>query len=625
MTPPSAMCAQRLLLLSLLLSQYATAFGIGSVDADGQKRLRGGAGDRRLWTSDPSSSCAFGSVPDVYVSTEGTDDAASGTAEAPYRTIQYAVNQHKGTCATVRILPGLYQNEKYASDQNHYKSVVNLSGVTDLIITAQDPENPPLLQFDGPGGFVCSGSNPCSNIEISHLIIEGRNGDVTYDEAAAGRLDPPNRILGRGIAVWSGHHLYFHHLEVRGCPGSGIRVNKGDYVTISDNRVYDNTWWSPRAESAIVLAESVSVDNKNSTKMIMTRNTVHGNVNKIPYYNPNYAWDYSPIGGLDCGSYAACEAGLVEGCPWQCRYGKVSQDYIIDGQGVYVTRNSQTYFYGQFELSDNIAYDNGINGLVFHRTNNGSVKRNIVYNNGVVPRLDKPEPVVEDWHAGCAGKSRQPYSGLVVNNAKAVKLWSNNVSSRYDDDYAFKQEDDSGVPTPIEAGGNNKACRGLVDIDPDTIVRSVEDLSICIPTTGAPSASPTPTEGPTNLPTSAPTQAPTSIPNYVEIHCGGYCHLIQWPYNMHSIYASSTARTQCEASCDQSGDCRAFSLQLDYRPQANAGDMMCFLYKESEEPSPRVCANDPFNKRKCRYATTDGQFFITPAARDEFNVLGIEY
>ena len=357
-------------------------------------------------------------------------------------------------------------------------------------------------------------------------------------------------------------------------------------------------------------------------------------MNKIPYYNPNYGWDYSPIGGLDCGSYAECEAGLVEGCPWQCRYGKASQDYIIDGQGVYVTRNSNTYHYGQFELSDNIAFKNGINGLVFHRTNRGSVKRNIVYDNGVVPRLDKPEPVVEDWHAGCAGKSRQPFSGLVVNNAEGVKLWSNVVASRYDDDYAFKQEEDSGVPAPIEAGGNNKACRGLVDMDPETIVKSVEDLSVCIPTTSAPSASPIelPTKSPTSEPTSFPTpfptptpsQAPTPIPSYVQIHCGGYCHLIQWPYTMHASYASATAKTECEESCDQSGDCRAFSLQLDYRPNANDGYMMCFLYKESQDPSPRICANDPFNRRKCRYSSTDGQFFITPAARDKFNVLGIE-
>lgn len=86
-------------------------------------------------------------------------------------------------------------------------------------------------------------------------------------------------------------------------------------------------------------------------------------MNKIPYYNPNYVWDYSPIaGGIDCSSYTACQNLEIENCPWQCRYGKVSQDYIIDGMGVYVTRNNDSYLYGQMELSENICYENGING-----------------------------------------------------------------------------------------------------------------------------------------------------------------------------------------------------------------------------------------------------------------------
>ena len=52
--------------------------------------------------------------------------------------------------------------------------------------------------------------------------------------------------------------------------------------------------------------------------------------------------------------------------------------------GVYVTRNSDTYLKGKMELSGNIAYGNGINGLVFHRTFRGFVKKNIVFDNGEV-------------------------------------------------------------------------------------------------------------------------------------------------------------------------------------------------------------------------------------------------
>ena len=114
-------------------------------------------------------------------------------------------------------------------------------------------------------------------------------------------------------------------MKVHHCPASGIRVNKGDYVTIADSEVYSNTWWSSSAESAIVLAEGVNIDTNEWIKMRLVNNVVYDNVNKIPYYNPNYDWDYSPIGGEDCASYAACQQELVEGCPWQCRYGKKTQ------------------------------------------------------------------------------------------------------------------------------------------------------------------------------------------------------------------------------------------------------------------------------------------------------------
>jgi len=156
---------------------------------------------------------------------------------------------------------------------------------------------------------------------------------------------------------------------------------------------------------------------------------------------------------------------------------KTYTDYIIDGQGVYVTRNNKTYLHGQMELSDNVAYGNGINGVVFHRTDRGVVQRNQVYNNGVVPVLDHSEDITEEWQENLK-KSRQPYSGLVINNAKSVKLWSNNVSARYVTDYAFKIESD-GSPYPLAAGGNNKACRGLIGSNLVSYVKSVSDESIC--------------------------------------------------------------------------------------------------------------------------------------------------
>uniref|UniRef100_A0A7S4SSV2 Right handed beta helix domain-containing protein n=1 Tax=Ditylum brightwellii TaxID=49249 RepID=A0A7S4SSV2_9STRA len=383
-------------------------------------------------TSSFTSTCDWENGSMAYVNSgTGSDRSDYGsTTSQPYKSIKYAVSQRE-PCQTIYIMEGLYKNTYFGQSYNHQNTISSMNGVSDLIITNYENDQP-VIMFDGPGAFVGgSTSSPTTNVAISGFEIIGPNYDIAYEDAAANRLTDRSYYKGRGVAIWAGHHIHISDLIVHGCPGSGIRVNKGDYVTITNCHVYDNTWWSPRAESAIVLAVSEPADEQTGTKMYLTNNIVHDNVNKIPYYNPNYAWDYSPIGGLDCASYPDCETGLVSGCPWQCRYGKASQDYIIDGSGVYVTRNSDTYTNGWMELTGNTCYKNGINGLVVHRTHRCTVRQNTIYDNGVIPRLDRPEDVIEDWHVGASGKSRQPYSGLTLNNAEDVKLWSNVVAARY--------------------------------------------------------------------------------------------------------------------------------------------------------------------------------------------------
>jgi len=108
------------------------------------------------------------------------------------------------------------------------------------------------------------------------------------------------------------------------------------------------------------------------------------------------------------------------------------------------------------ELNDNIAYDNGINGLVYHRTDRGFVQRNKIYNNGVVP-LNLTTEVKHDWHVKL-GKGRQPYSGLVINNATGIRLWSNIVKARDENDFAYNMISGGSITN----GGNNAVCEGRV-------------------------------------------------------------------------------------------------------------------------------------------------------------------
>lgn len=578
------------------------AESVDTVEASASGRLY--THRRRLF--DFSSDCDYGETSPYYVSPTGNDWDKSGgwglSPDRPFRTIQHAVNQRK-PCQTIYVMPGTYRNNYYGKSQNHRNKVVSLSGVSDLKILAFSEFDRPVLEFDGPAAILGgSADNPVSNIEIAGLEIVGPNEGITWQDAMANRAVKRTRYQGRGIAIWAGHHIYVHDNIVHHCPASGIRVNRGDYVEISHNVVHSNTWWSSSAESAVVLAISEHIDDSDAIKMRLNYNNVYGNINKVPFYNPKYAWDYSPIGGgIKCGSYPACKAENVDGCPWQCRYGKISQDYIIDGMGVYVTRNTDTYLHGRMELANNTCYGNGVNGLVVHRTDRTDVRTNVIYDNGVVPRLDKPEPVEEDWHAGCAGKSRQPFSGLVLNNAEDVKLWGNSVAARYDDDLAFHALADGRNLAPLLAeGGNNTACRGRVDPSIDRVVAKVLDLTMC------------------------------GLEKYVEVGCGERCHLIQWPYIMGASYKADEAFERCKKDCDAaqqegSDGCGAFSLQDDYRSK-ESGKRRCFLYKTFVDPSPEECFSNPFNQvngdaaPQCSYPTKNGQFFITRGIKEEYNV-----
>ena len=71
--------------------------------------------------------------------------------------------------------------------------------------------------------------------------------------------------------------IIIENCEVRACPNSGIRANSADYVIVKNNRVYDNTWWSSNAESAIVFAESASIDDSDIYKMFIVGNEVFNN------------------------------------------------------------------------------------------------------------------------------------------------------------------------------------------------------------------------------------------------------------------------------------------------------------------------------------------------------------
>lgn len=101
---------------------------------------------------------------------------------------------------------------------------------------------------------------------------------------------------------------------------------------------------------------------------------------------------------------------------------------IDDGQGVYITRN--TDYEGTFNLTGNIAYDNGINGLVVHKTTNVNVNTTVEDNR-----------IFENGQTKISIEGRQTAGGLTVNSGSASvtseQLMKNNIVTAADYDVTY--------------------------------------------------------------------------------------------------------------------------------------------------------------------------------------------
>jgi parallel beta-helix repeat protein len=153
-------------------------------------------------------------------------------------------------------------------------------------------------------------------------------------------------------------------------------------------------------------------------KIRILGNTVFDNRNRLPFFAPN---------GFPPGAKPPFES-----------YGKAESTYIIDGSGIYLTRNSEFYGHGRFLVADNVAYGNGINGLVVHLTDRVSVKNNTIANNGTVPLT----------------ASRQKVSGLVINHSQDVEIVNNRVQVNVPGDAAIRF---FGGVSGVTASGNQYA------------------------------------------------------------------------------------------------------------------------------------------------------------------------
>lgn len=326
-----------------------------------------------------------------YVSAENGNNSNNGTTQnTPFLTIAKAISLVTPG-STIFVMNGTYRNTNFNFNKQLGVNPPNLSnGAAVNINKSGTPGNPitlknldghkPVIEFDGAGGInINAGAN---YITIEGFEIIGPSQFINYTQAEASRQYKilvaednndqtnfnHNYFNGSGIyGFGKRNNIIIRNNNVHDTPGSGIRLNDSDRVTFEYNTVYNTTWWSSSAPSAMVLAETVADDevNDNGTaiKMIIRGNIVYNNWNRILFYTTQ----------LPDNSNNSSQT-----------YGTASFTQIWDGQGIYITRSDPGYK-GTFLVENNLCVNNGKNGISFDHSQSASgiFRNNTLYFNGV--------------------------------------------------------------------------------------------------------------------------------------------------------------------------------------------------------------------------------------------------
>ncbi|MBD2725826.1 right-handed parallel beta-helix repeat-containing protein [Nostoc sp. FACHB-892] len=287
-----------------------------------------------------------------YVSGTGNDKNDGSNQKAAFRTLQKAGDLVKAG-DTVYVMNGTYTNP-YAN----ILSIDNKNGSANAPITfkALSGHNPVLVTDKHNWNAISiTGS---SYINIEGLTLKGARDKITLAYALKEKTNLNNPATsGNGINITysqedskkRSHHITISDNKVSNFPGGGITAIEADYITVKDNVVSGNAWYSPFGAQGISMLHLWNSDkNTKDYKIVIEDNTVFDNKQLVPYY---------------------------------------AVGEITEGHGVMVDRayiGSDSYK-GKVLISDNLIYKNGGSGIQLFRADNPiDVLHNTTYKNSQV-------------------------------------------------------------------------------------------------------------------------------------------------------------------------------------------------------------------------------------------------
>lgn len=281
------------------------------------------------------------------------DDAADGSAEAPWATLQHAAD---------RVQPGdtvLVREGTYAPFH------IAARGAPDAWITFRSaPGQRPKVVFDGWWGIelrTTLDGTPPAYIEIAGFEVEG----VRH---------PYDPVPGNGIGVRAvpNHHIRVLRNIVHGCGGGGIVMQRGDHWHIEGNIVHETSHGTippegrfSYANSAISVYQAEDIEPGPGDRILIRGNTVYGNYNTRPM-------ESAPDGKLTDGN------GII----------------IDDNRHTQRTDGPPRPYTGRIRIDNNVVYGNGGRGIHVYLSDNVAILNNTVFANQRSDDIDDGEITV---------------------------------------------------------------------------------------------------------------------------------------------------------------------------------------------------------------------------------------
>lgn len=223
---------------------------------------------------------------DVWVSTQGSDSTGDGTVGNPYRTIQYAVDNHQNE--TIRVEAGTYGecvvtrnrrldivSEEFLDSGTNTATIINGAGVCDLpgseVSTVDLGNGSSLRGFTVRGGGL-GGVSGFGAVVITNNLITGNDADVgggVYVASTGTYTDTADTIVANNRITQNTASYYGGGVYVISTAVDGLVRN----VRVEDNDIVDNE--AAGFGGGLLVFSSTGVDG--DTNIAVTRNLIEDN------------------------------------------------------------------------------------------------------------------------------------------------------------------------------------------------------------------------------------------------------------------------------------------------------------------------------------------------------------